>query len=86
MLPLLHAMFSFGFGALNNAIRSMGSVSVLQGKAFFVMQIQRPIVMNKICIFFRQYLWQSRNHVSCETGLKGVRFCANAPLKVQCVM
>ncbi len=28
-LWLLHAKFSFGFGALNNAIRSMGSVNVL---------------------------------------------------------
>ncbi len=42
--------------------------------------------MHKISILFRQYLWQSRNHVSCETGLKGVRFCANASLKVQCVV
>ncbi len=28
-LWLLHAKFAFGFGALNNAIRSMGSVSAL---------------------------------------------------------
>ncbi len=24
--------------------------------------------------------------VSCETGLKGVRFCTNESLKVQCVV
>ncbi len=48
-----------------------------QGKAFFAMQVQKSIVTQKvhiIRILFRQYLWQSRNHVSCETGPKGVRF------------
>ncbi len=50
-----------------------------QGKAFFAMQVQKSIVTQKvhiIRILFRQYLWQSRNHVSCETGQKGVRFFA----------
>ncbi len=63
-----------------------------QGKAFFCHASSKAnlkywyIKVHKISILFRLYLWQSRNHVSCETGLKGVRFCANALLKVQCVV
>ncbi len=47
-------------------------------RLFFAVQVQRPILkywylksaQNQY--FVRKYLWQSRNHISCETGLKGV--------------
>ncbi len=63
-----------------------------QGKAFlpckfkgqFKILVHKKV--HKISILFRQYLWQSRNHVLCETGLKGVRFRTNTLLKIQCIV
>ncbi len=43
-LWLLHAKFTFGFGALNNAIRSVGFCQCFgKVRLFFAVQVQRPI-------------------------------------------